>query len=90
MSLFDRLPEELLDIIKSYITFDYIQYKIFCNTCLWVTNWVQDNTKICCPNHKEHTITYSIQIQTISSNGMYFIMKKKESGETIFLRKSLF
>jgi len=90
MSLFDRLPEELLDIIKSYTTFDYIQYKLFCNTCLWVTNWIHSEKGICCPNHKEHTITYSIKLQSISSNGSYFIMKKKESGETIFLRKSLF
>ena len=90
MSLFDRLPDEILDIIKKYNTFDYIQYKLFCESCLWVTNWIQDNTKICCPNHKGHIITYSIQLQTISSNGMYMIKKQGKHGETIFIRKSLF
>ena len=73
MSLLDRLPEELLDIIKSYTTFDYIQYKIFCNTCLWVTNWIHSEKGICCPNHKEHTITYSIKLQSISSNGYIIV-----------------
>ena len=77
MSLLDKLPEELLDIIKSYTTFDYIQYKLFCETCLWVTDWIPDHKKICCPNNKEHIISYNIHLQTITSKNKYLIKKKE-------------
>ena len=90
MSIGDLIPTDLLNIIKGYATFDYIHYKMFCNTCLWVKKWIPENEKICCPNNIDHIVEHIYKIECVKSNNKIIIMKKGIYGETIFIRKDLF